>query len=233
LNMRRYDLTKENRVHDYSNLNQSNAVHTSSKNSNNHVNDLLGIDTIRSASMVSWTMLVSTPFFMQVFRLFEKYLPKGRAGSLPMRVILTTSCAIPINFAFFVYATFSHSLLEEFSNRSANQNYEAKDFNTLFESIKVEASYKIEQEYVNTVKASITCWTPINFINQAFVPVHSRTMFMNICQMFWNCYLSVAQHRDITLPETPMPMSESIRPNVLIQASTSFSSQGPDKAPSV
>ena len=233
LNMKRYDLKEESRVHRHSKFdNDKNRLDCDIDKETDAIKNPLDIDLIRTSSMISWTMLISTPFFMQVFRLFEKYLPKSRSGSLPMRVILTSSCAIPTNFLFFVYATYSHALLEEYNNRRLKANYEAKSFASLLESTKTETIYKIEQEYINTVKLSITCWTPINFINQAFVPAHSRTIFMNVCQMFWNCYLSIAQHRDITLPEKVLD-DDIVRPNVLIQTPTSLSSEGPDKATSV
>ena len=63
-----------------------------------------------------------------------------------------------------------------------------------------KARLKIETELVSTVKTSAQVWVPINFVNFAFVPNHLRPFGLLFFSVFWNCYLSLVQHRDVPLP---------------------------------
>lgn len=63
-----------------------------------------------------------------------------------------------------------------------------------------KARLKIETELISTVKTSAQIWVPINFVNFAFVPNHLRPFGLLFFSVFWNCYLSLVQHRDIPLP---------------------------------
>ena len=63
------------------------------------------------------------------------------------------------------------------------------------------ARLKIERELLTTVKSSATVWIPINVINFAVVPPHLRPFGLSFFSVFWNCYLSLVQHRDLPLPE--------------------------------
>lgn len=55
---------------------------------------------------------------------------------------------------------------------------------------------KIENELVRTVAASASIWIPINALNFAYVPPHLRPLTLTFFSAFWNCYLSLAQHRE-------------------------------------
>ena len=63
-----------------------------------------------------------------------------------------------------------------------------------------KARLKIETELISTVKTSAQVWVPINFVNFAIVPNHLRPFGLLFFSVFWNCYLSLVQHRDVPLP---------------------------------
>jgi len=63
-----------------------------------------------------------------------------------------------------------------------------------------KARLKIETELVSTVKTSAQIWVPINFFNFTLVPNHLRPFGLLFFSVFWNCYLSLVQHRDVPLP---------------------------------
>ena len=63
-----------------------------------------------------------------------------------------------------------------------------------------KARLKIETELTSTVKTSAQIWVPINFVNFALVPNHLRPFGLLFFSVFWNCYLSLVQHRDVPLP---------------------------------
>jgi len=183
LNMKRYDLKEGERRNNNS-------------GSANFTQMPLGFfDPVRSASMIGWSTLAVTPLFMQLFRFMETYLPKGKTGSLPARVLLTTSCAFPMNVLFFTYATCTHYLIEELYVSSPSM----LDWEKILRNMKNETRLKLQQEYWSTTQNSVMYWSPLNAINHAFVPPHMKTVFLNGFQMFWNCYLSLAQHREIEL----------------------------------
>ena len=92
LDMKRYDLNDEERKNH------------SERDSQDH-NEEFTFDLVRSASLVSWSAFISSPFFMQVFQLLDKHVPKGHPNALIKRVGVVSLCAIPTNFCFFVYAT--------------------------------------------------------------------------------------------------------------------------------
>ena len=167
LNMKRYDLKEGERRNNNS-------------GSANFTQMPLGFfDPVRSASMIGWSTLAVTPLFMQLFRFMETYLPKGKTGSLPARVLLTTSCAFPMNVLFFTYATCTHYLIEELYVSSPSM----LDWEKILRNMKNETRLKLQQEYWNTTQNSVMYWSPINAINHAFVPPHMKTVFLNGFQM--------------------------------------------------
>lgn len=64
-----------------------------------------------------------------------------------------------------------------------------------------KARLKIETELISTVTNSAKMWIPINIVNFAVVPNHLQPFGLLFFSMFWNCYLSLVQHRDVPLPQ--------------------------------
>lgn len=63
------------------------------------------------------------------------------------------------------------------------------------------AKLKIEAELWPTIVNSAKVWVPAHLVNFTVVPVHFRPVTISVVSIFWNCYLSLVQHRDICLEE--------------------------------
>jgi len=160
------------------------------------------LDTTRICSMVGWSVGIHAPSWIAIFKCFDKMFPgKMTPKSLVARVGFTAMCALPFNAAFFTYATCSHLVLEEMNMRRNNPAHVVGDLEVLIRQMATETKLKLEREYVSTVVDSYQLWVPFNTINFAFVPPHLRMVALSVTTMFWNCYLSLAQHRDIPLPD--------------------------------
>jgi hypothetical protein len=112
--------------------------------------------------------------------------------------------SIPVNTIFFLYGTFVHHVTEwiglinawrcEVPDASARHVLRHVPFDLpMFWS---SARLKIETELAPTVLASAGMWIPINALNFTFVSPHLRPLTLTTFSAFWNCYLSLAQHRD-------------------------------------
>jgi hypothetical protein len=166
---------------------------------------MASLDFFRIGMMSFWATAVVTPFFVSFYRLMDRYLPQGRTfAAVGSRVMGSFVSSIPLNTAFFCYGTLVHhtmewwSLIQEWRNEVPEANLkdimaeEPFDAPMLISTTKV----KLETELLRTLQASATIWIPINSFNFYFAPPHIRPLVLMIFSAFWNCYLSLAQHRD-------------------------------------
>lgn len=168
------------------------------------------LDTTRICSMMGWAIGIHAPAWIAILQYFDKVFPgKMTPKSLVARVGFTAMCALPFNAAFFTYATCSHLVLEEMNmRRNARTSYTCsspahnpRDVSVMLRLMAAETKLKLKREYFLTVIDSYQLWVPFNTINFAFVPPHLRMIALSLTTVFWNCYLSLAQHRDIPLPD--------------------------------
>jgi Mpv17 / PMP22 family len=129
------------------------------------------------------------------------------------RVGLSYLAAIPQNAAFFVYGSLVHhctkwlALVQEWQ-------YELKEemgvadpsLGEIIEQVPFDinmawstARLKVETELLTTMMAGAAVWIPFHFVNFSLVPPHLRPLTLVVCSAFWNCYLSLVQHRDAHL----------------------------------
>jgi len=156
------------------------------------------LDYIRTSSMVFWSVGVYTPFYIQVFKLFDKHLPKRATfATISIRVMTCFLLSIPINAIFFVYGSTVHQLLKEDvdTNEPTTEDNKNDKLSNFWNEIIVSSKRKLDAELYNTIVASGTVWIPFNFILFTFVPSHLRPLNLMVCSAFWNCYLSLVQHR--------------------------------------
>lgn len=167
--------------------------------------EISSLDFFRMGTMSFWAACCSTPFFLALYRLYDRILPPVTTPfTVAARVAMSLAMSVPVNATFFVYGTFVHhttewiGLIEEW-------RYEIKEATTRqvlrqvpfdFDMFWSTARLKIETELGRTVMASAMMWVPINAINFAFAPPHLRPLFLSVFSAFWNCYLSLAQHRE-------------------------------------
>jgi hypothetical protein len=172
-------------------------------------------DPFRTATMAAWSVGVYTPFYIGLYRLFDRFLPKQTPASIAGRVVLSFVCSIPVNAGFYVYGTGVQHTTEWYSLRKELQ-YEMQGMGLKSESayqaastipyqanqLWAKARLKLESELPNTIVTSGSCWIPINFFTFTMVPSHLRPLSLMFFSVFWNCYLSLSQHRDLTIPNT-------------------------------
>uniref|UniRef100_A0A7S2Y9B5 Uncharacterized protein n=1 Tax=Entomoneis paludosa TaxID=265537 RepID=A0A7S2Y9B5_9STRA len=67
------------------------------------------LDLFRSGMMAGWAMFLLTPFYVTLFRWYEKNLPPGRTlAGVASRVGMSFVTSVPVNLAFFAYGCMAH-----------------------------------------------------------------------------------------------------------------------------
>lgn len=169
--------------------------HTESHNNDNLL-QWQALDPIRTAKMAVWGVGLYAPFFVNLFRLYDCYLPlSGSTMGVASRVVGNFIVCVPMNAAFFSYNTVVQKGVEWFQQQKEQLDsfdYSSFDSTAAWSAVKT----KLDKELVQTIQTSAGVWIPLNILNFAVVPPHLRTVATMGGTMFWNCYLSVAQHRD-------------------------------------
>lgn len=163
--------------------------------------ELHSYDPFRTATMVLWATLIYTPYFMTLFRLYARYLPTSPNffwSQAAFRAVLTYTAAAPLTVAFFAYGCTVHHLSEQFTNSSSSHSLD-KDTTVVQTSLWTAIRLKLESQLENTLITSAVIWLPVNFVNFALIPPHWRPGLLMSVSVFWNGYLSLAQHRDVDL----------------------------------
>jgi len=170
--------------------------------------EIESMDLFRTGTMVLWSVTAYTPFFMGLYRLFDRFLPAGGTSVVGVlsRTSLSFVASIPFNAAFYCYGTLVHHTTEwyELVERERN-NGVGSDGGWLQASQRVpfhwevavdSAQLKLRTELFNTIRMGAQVWIPINLVNFSVVPPHLRPLTLQLACIFWNGYLSLAQHRD-------------------------------------
>ena len=217
----------------------STAIGTSSSSSTTVLDDVSILDVIRdefwfwnpfrTATMAAWSVGAYTPFYIGIYHLYEKYLPKQTPVGIGARVFLSCALSCPINAAFYVYGTTVHHTTEWWSLRQQvpnelrgdrgmilckdddnnNNNKNGEDTSLLelevplpfeWDQLWAKALLKLETELPQTIIASGSCWIPINLFTFTYIPPHLRPLSLMFFSIFWNCYLSLSQHKDLIIP---------------------------------
>jgi Mpv17 / PMP22 family len=177
------------------------------------------VDFFRLATMVTWNVAFVTPAFLGLYHVSDRIF--GHAPTLRVvsgRVLLALFFSIPVNTLFFIYGTCIHHSAERLSlRRDLIQALQAKvgesgeeapnltQKNNIVETLVPwnwdlmfkKARRKIDADLLDTIIRSASLWVPINFFNFAVMPPHLRPLTMMFFSVFWNCYLSIVQHRDL------------------------------------
>ena len=175
----------------------------------------------RTATMAAWSAGFYAPFYVFLYRLYDRYLPKQTPASIGARVALSFVCSIPVNAAFYTYGTTVQHTTDWWS-LSREVQYElqdmgAKDCNTHlvpyeWDQLLAKIRCKLETELPTTITTSGSCWIPINLFTFTVVPSHLRPLSLMFFSIFWNCYLSLAQHRDLVVPDEALALSAPLQP---------------------
>jgi len=180
---------------------------------NNLVLEFASLDYFRTATMALWAGAGYGPFFVFLYRLFDRFLPGGsNFRAVAPRVGLALVVSIGVNTAFFIYGSYIHhfaewlTLIKEWQYELKEMGAEKASFRSIiqevpydFEMARSTARLKLESELWRTTTTSASVWIPINTANFALCPPHLRPLTLMVCSTFWNAYLSIAQHRDATI----------------------------------
>lgn len=159
-------------------------------------------DLFRTATMVGWAVAAYTPFFVTLYRVMDVLFPKNvTLFTVVGRASMSFLFSIPVNAAFFCYGSFVHhvtcwlALVQEKQQQTGRgillNNELPFDLELLWSATRL----KLEAELLKTVQVSASVWIPINLLNFSLVAAHMRPLVLMVCSTFWNCYLSLAQHR--------------------------------------
>jgi len=165
-------------------------------------------------TMAAWSVCIYTPFYIGVYRLYDRYLPKQTSVGILARVGLSFLTSVPINAAFYTYGAAAHQTIEWLETRKQLQEeleemglerysaYQAAaSIPFPHEAFFSKAAHKLENELPTTVATSASCWIPFNLFTFSVVPAHLRPVSLMVFSAFWNCYLSLSQHRGGSLNE--------------------------------
>lgn len=183
---------------------------------------MYGIDTVqaelefwdgkRTATMIVWSAGAYTPLYVALYKVCDRYMPHQTPATIFARVLLSFVLSVPINTAFFSYGVCVHHSLEWLTMQ--------KECTAMLEEMGIStdmvdrygsvvpydsdlmwktARLKLESELLTTVVDSAKVWIPINIMNFTITPPYLQPMVLLTFSVFWNTYLSLAQHRDLSL----------------------------------
>lgn len=170
-------------------------------------------DGYRTSTMIVWSAGVYTPLYVQLYRVCDRLMPTQTPVTIFARVLLSFVLSVPINTAFFTYGVFVHHSAEwlavqrEWSAMLEEMGISPDMVDRYGSAVPYDpdlmwktARLKLESELVTTVVDSAKVWIPINILNFTITPPHLRPVILLSFSVFWNAYLSLAQHRDLSLP---------------------------------
>lgn len=171
------------------------------------LDDLGSIDWFRNLTMVTWSAAIYTPCFVYLYRLLDRYVPslpgKPTLVGVGVPVVASFVVSVPLTALFFCYGSIVHhvadwvGLLHEVRRRQPSSSWDSLfmtapfDWDMAYSAVCV----KLENELIQTVTTSAAIWVPINTLNFSLMPSHLRPVTLMFAATFWNCYLSLAQHR--------------------------------------
>ena len=177
-------------------------------------------DKSRTAKMAVWSVLF-TPFYVGIYKTYDRYLPKRTPASIVARVGLSFLASVPINFAFYTYGNFVQHTADWYTEQQKQQQpAKVVVVPYRFDQLVEKTKRKLDAELFNTIKTSATFWIPINFLSFSIVPAHIQPLSLMFFSVFWNCYLSMSQHREVKVTTA----AADILPSSLLSSSSSSSS---------
>jgi len=168
------------------------------------------VDWVRVTSMGVWAAVFWTPGMMVLYKVLDRLGLGYTPFAVACRVAATVVYSVPNNAAFFAYGTCIHHTVEWYDERSkllelqdqaggSFNDVELPEFDVagMLDTVKL----KIEEELWTTCVNSFKLWVPIHAVNFTVVPALIRPLTLNFFNIWWNCYLSLVQHRDICVEE--------------------------------
>ncbi|KAL3909946.1 MAG: hypothetical protein SGILL_007886 [Bacillariaceae sp.] len=149
----------------------------------------------RTGTMASW-VLFYVPFYASLYKAYDRFLPKKTPAGILARVALSFATSVPVNAAFYTYGTMEHTQ-DWYARWHAVQQQQvgAPSADFRLEQLAHKVVWKLENELPKTIQTSGACWIPFNLLMFTVVPSHMQPLSLMGFSFFWNCYLSMSQHR--------------------------------------
>ena len=133
----------------------------------------------RTAILVSWSSMFSSPFWVYWYALLHHKLPNRTF----VWVGITAAIAPIFNAAFFTYCSSLEFLVMHSDPLSTRGRADMLDC----------VCAKLEARLPSTVYNSTLIWPMVNIVNFTFVPLHYRQLVSGNIALGWNVYLSMSQ----------------------------------------
>mmetsp|Transcript_2259 Transcript_2259/g.3167 ORF Transcript_2259/g.3167 Transcript_2259/m.3167 type:complete len:212 (-) Transcript_2259:248-883(-) len=142
------------------------------------------INPKRTLVMASYSGICFSPYCTILYGWIDRNMQKGGFVNSLKRGIVGNFAMNPfITMIFFTFSTYTEMILEKGS----------------FEGAYEKTQRKVEEEYVTTCINSASLWVPVNTLNFWIVPIPYRVLASCVVSTFWGCYLSLVQHKPISL----------------------------------
>jgi len=146
------------------------------------------LDKIRSAKMISWSVLGFVPINFFSYRTIERVLPDRVPQSMARSAFKGIVAFLPatvINPIFFAYTAALEACLEA---RSKQQRVDT-------DQIRRTVERRYREDLVGVLQASAYTWLPVNIVNFCLMPPAYRIIVTSTVSTVWNGYLSLVNHK--------------------------------------
>ena len=128
----------------------------------------------RTAIMVGWASMLSSPFWTWWYRLMHKRY----AGRHLAAVAATQAISPPFNCCLFAVVTTAEHAIRPDARERAHE-------------LPADIYEKLRTRLPATLIASASVWPLFNYVNFALTPLHLRTVTASGAALLWNVFLSL------------------------------------------
>lgn len=151
----------------------------------------LAWDSSRTSAMACWGLVAGGAPNYYWFKWLDRTFPYRRGWRLLGKVLFNQVTIAPfMNSLFFAYVV---AYKELDARRHVPAAREPRD--DFARAVWNRWKVKMRQEFVETTMLSCMCWTPAHLLNFAYLPPHTRVVFMNTGLAFWMSFLSYIGHK--------------------------------------
>jgi len=104
------------------------------------------------------------------------------------KAVFGCSPALVLNPIFFLWAPTAEAVVPALIDQSQQQPID-------WQAVRTRIRKRFDEDLVPVVTNSYSLWVPINCLNFVFTPPQFRIVTIAIVSNFWNCYLSLVQHK--------------------------------------
>mmetsp|Transcript_21715 Transcript_21715/g.64030 ORF Transcript_21715/g.64030 Transcript_21715/m.64030 type:complete len:185 (-) Transcript_21715:320-874(-) len=145
------------------------------------------VDPARNA-IASLYNAVAAPVLYLWWQYLDRRWPGTVLKAVATKVAVNQVVVTPINSATFIYWC-KHA--EALAQQHDKTDGEVTDWT----AVRLDAFNHLQREIGGLLVSSCAFWPGVNAVNFAYVPVHSRIVFMSSAAVCWGAWLSHVSHR--------------------------------------